>query len=333
MPPENAAFTGRSDASRSFRAQLERVAEADATVLITGEGGSGKTTAARALHALGRRRDGPLVVVGLAAVSTGLVESELFGHERGAFTGAHDDRAGCFRRAEGGTLVLDDVSLLALEVQVKLLRVLQERVVEPLGAEEAVPIDVRVVATSTPDLATEAAAGRFREDLFYRLAVVPLVVPPLRTRGGDLDALAEELGSASAARLGVPPRSFSPEALERLAAHPWPGNVRELENAIERVLALGARDCAPIEADEFAFLGVTLDGAARRVATEALAQGLSWEELELALFEQALAEQRGNLSAAARQLGITRRALEYRVGRGTAAATGGALDPDAEAAT
>ena len=231
-------MVGRSPAHLRFASGLERVAAADVTVLIQGESGSGKNLAARALHELSPRAALPFVEVDLASLAPTLIESELFGHVAGAFTGARDARRGRFERAGGGTLVLDAIEYLPNEIQAKLLRVLQERVVEPLGAEEGFPIDLRVVATSTADLATLVREGRFREDLYYRLAVVVLEVPPLRARLEDLEELSARMIATGAARLGVPERRLSAGALERLRAHAWPGNLRELENALERALVL-----------------------------------------------------------------------------------------------
>ncbi len=316
---------GSCEAYQAFVGQLDRVAGSDASVLLAGESGSGKGAAARRLHAFGARASGPYVAVHLAAVAESLIESELFGHERGAFTDAREARAGTFRRAEGGTIVLDDIDALPLPQQVKLLRVLQERVVEPVGAEASVPIDVRVVATTNRDLMAEVEAGRFREDLYYRLAVVTLEVPPLRARREDLPALAEFILQRLAKRLKRDPRRLSAAALERLRLHPWPGNVRELENALERVLVLGPapasgaqaqpRAALPIEAEELDFLDEAVAGRAEELALAALAGGLTIDAIGLAMMRRAMEEQRGNVSAAARQLGLTRRALEYRLER------------------
>lgn len=309
-------LVGSCETFRAFAAQLEAAAGSKATVLLCGESGVGKGIAARALHELGPREAGPLRMVSLAAVAPSLMEAALFGHERGAFTGADRERRGLFRQSEGGTIVLDDVDLLPREAQVKLLRVLQERVVEPLGAEEAVPVDVRVVATTNLDLRGEVEAGRFREDLYYRLAVVTLTIPALRSRTADLPALAEALTARVAERLGVSPRLWSEEALERLAGHSWPGNVRELENAVERVHVLcGADPGAPVAAEELAFLGESTRGGAEDVARSALAAGLDVEDITMAMMRLALEEERGNVSAAARRLGMTRRAFDYRMAR------------------
>jgi two-component system, NtrC family, response regulator HydG len=309
-------FLGSSATLSEFLAQLRRAAASESTVLLTGESGTGKSRAAERLHAWSPRASGPLVAVSLVATSASLIDATLFGHERGAFTDAHRSRQGLFRRAHGGTVVLDGVEHLPLETQVKLLRVLQERVVEPLGSEESVPVDVRVVATSGTSLEGAVASGRFREDLFYRLNVLPLEVPPLRLRMDDVQALAEGLARCVAARVGVTARVLTPAALERLRAHPWRGNVRELENALERVLVLGAGPemaGSAIEPGELDFLAQGLEGAADELARNALALGLTVDVLARAMMERSLREHRGNVSAAARSVGLTRRAFEYRM--------------------
>ena len=316
MSPPTPSEAPDGTASGRFQDSLSRAAATDATVLLTGESGTGKSLAARWLHERGNRRQGPFVSVSLAALSPTLVAAELFGHEAGAFTGAQRARRGRFRQADGGTLVLDDVAAMPPVTQGKLLRVLQERVVEPLGAEDPVPIDVRIVVTTAVDLPREVEAGRFRADLYYRLAVVELAVPPLRDPAGELGALAESLIGSIADRLGVPVRPVSSEALARLEAHPWPGNVRELENTLERVLVLGTRAAgAAIDATELEFLGEAVDGIADDIAQRALAHGLTLEDLERSVLAAALAESRGNVSAAARKIGLTRRAFEYRWSR------------------
>jgi DNA-binding NtrC family response regulator len=305
---------GRAPASAALEGLLDRVAASRATALLSGESGSGKSHAARELHRRGPDPDAPLVQVDVSSLSPTLLEAELFGHAEGAYTGADRARRGRFERADGGTLVLDGIENLPLEHQVKLLRVLQERVVEPLGGEP-VPVDVRVVATTGADLRERVEDGRFREDLYYRLAVVTLEVPPLRSRLEDLEPLVEHLAAAAAVRVRVPVRRFGPEALARLASHAWPGNLRELENAIERVLVLGAAGDEEVAPEELAFLDGQGEGEAARLARQALAAGVELEELEAAMIEAAVEEQRGNLSAAARRVGLSRRALEYRLNK------------------
>jgi formate hydrogenlyase transcriptional activator len=227
-------IVGESPRLRDALRRLAMVAPTDATVLISGETGTGKELIARAIHEASRRRDRPLVKLNCAAISAGLVESELFGHVKGAFTGASDRRVGRFELADGGTLFLDEVSELPLDTQVKLLRVLQEQEFEPVGSSKTVRVDVRVVAATNRDLPAEVAAGRFRADLYYRLNVFPLEIPPLRERREDIPALADAFLSRAARRVGKVFRRVSPAALEKLVRHDWPGNVRDLQNTIER---------------------------------------------------------------------------------------------------
>jgi DNA-binding NtrC family response regulator len=333
-------MSGSSPAFTAFARAVARVAGSDASVLLEGESGSGKGRAARALHALSPRRDGPLVEVGLSALAPTLIEAELFGHEEGAYTGAQRARTGRFRRAEGGTLVLDGVETLPDALQVKLLRAVQEHVVSPLGSEEDVPVDVRVIATAACDLRAEVDAGAFREDLYYRLAVVPLYVPSLRERREDLPQLIERRAAEIAARTGVARRPLAAPALERLLAHRWPGNVRELENALERVLILVPEDALarhgdapgrpPVEAGELAFLDEATAGMAQKLAAEALAHGIAADELESALFELALREEHGDVSAAARRVGLSRRTFDYRHKRHAAGADDDGRDSAAQ---
>jgi sigma-54-specific transcriptional regulator len=301
-------------------------------VLLRGESGSGKSRAAERLHALSGR-PGALVQVHLGALTPTLIESELFGHEAGAFTGATRARSGAFRRANQGTLVLDDVELLPRDAQVKLLRALQERVVEPLGAERPEPIDARFIATTSLRLEEEVAAGRFRSDLFWRLAVVLIEVPPLRARRAEVPLLAQRYLAEVARSRAVQPRSLTPAAEQRLIAHSWPGNVRELENALERALALSPPG-RPLDSADFEFLSEGLRGNAERLAGQALAQGVELLAFEAALLRLAWAEARGNLSAAARAVGLSRRAFEYRLERlgAEAGAAAPALNEGANAA-
>ncbi len=321
-------MVGGSDVFRAFEARLHELAGSDITVLLEGESGSGKNLAARVLHELGTRRSRPFVEVSLAALAPTLIESELFGHEPGAFTGAQTARMGRFLRANGGTIVLDGVESLPGSLQVKLLRVLQERRIEPLGGSAELDIDVRVIATTSVELTAEVSAGRFREDLYYRLAVVTLRVPPLRARLSDLPSLCGELLDQASQRLSVPKRTLDPRALERLAAHSWPGNLRELENALERVLVLpqpraesDRKQSSTIGPEEFSFLDEAAIGMPEALARMALAHGVSLQDLERAMLGEALREQRGNLTAAARQIGLSRRAFDYRSSRAAAPTT------------
>ena len=309
-------LVGSCDLFNGFLERLRASAASDATLLLYGESGTGKSLCAHAVHACSPRSEAPRVTVSLAALAPTLVESELFGHEQGAFTGAHRARRGRFRMADGGTLILDGIASLPLELQGKLLRVLQERAVEPLGAEQPVPVDVRVVATAHSDLTREVESESFRRDLYWRLAVVPLEVPALRERIEDLPELVEALSGRLAEKHGLSPRPLSAAALERLTGYPWPGNVLELENALERVLVLAPADgSVPVEAEDFDFLDSAETGVARELCERALAHGLTLQAIEAALLEVAVDEARGNLTAAARRIGLTRRALDYRLAK------------------
>lgn len=238
MTPDPRPFVGDGPALAAVRRAVGRVAPTDATVLVLGETGTGKELVARLVHERSGRRGGPFVPVSCAALAPGLIASELFGHEAGAFTGAVKRRAGRFELAAGGTLFLDEVGELPAEAQAALLRVLQERVVERVGGGDAVPVDVRLVAATHRDLAAEAAAGRFRPDLFYRLNVFPVAVPPLRARPGDVPALADHFVRLFTAKHGRAVTRIPAHVLAALAVHPWPGNVRELQNVVERAVIL-----------------------------------------------------------------------------------------------
>jgi DNA-binding NtrC family response regulator len=247
-------LVGRSAAMQRVFDRIRTVADRDARVLITGESGTGKERVARALHDISRRRDWPFVPLACAAIPSQLLESEIFGHERGAFTDAKERKAGRFERADKGTLFLDDIDDMPLETQVKLLRVLQEEEVEPLGSTKAIPVDVRVIAATKVDLAEAVEDGEFREDLYYRLNVVPIDLPPLRDRAEDIPLLVEH----SLRRAGAIGKSrVEPEVMAELCAYRWPGNVRELENAVERALAL-------VDADGVLSRDLLLEGAQRR---------------------------------------------------------------------
>ncbi len=231
-------MVGESRALQAVRELITKVGPTAARVLITGENGTGKELVARALHEASPRRDQALVEVNCAAIPSELIESELFGHMKGSFTGAFADRAGKFEQADGGTLFLDEVGDMSLSAQAKLLRVLQEGVVTRIGGSKSIQVDVRVLAATNKDLESEIGEGRFREDLLYRLNVVPIEVPPLRERLEDVPALVAHFGEQLAASAGVPGKKFADEAIGRLQARSWPGNIRELRNAVERALIL-----------------------------------------------------------------------------------------------
>jgi transcriptional regulator with PAS, ATPase and Fis domain len=274
-------------------------------VLIHGESGTGKELAARALHRMSLRSDGPFVPINCAAIAEELIESELFGHVKGAFTGAAAGREGLFYYARGGTLFLDEISELPLPLQAKLLRVLEERRVRPVGSEQEVPVDVRVVAATNRDLVEEVAAGRFRRDLYYRLQVVEVVLPPLRERIEDLPDLVDYFIGQLAARLGVAELAHDEAALARLARYSWPGNVRELKNLVERSLILGyfADDFAPDEEAVAVSLAPTFPSAADEDSLAAIERRHILGVLETC---------KGNKSEAARRLGVSRKTLERK---------------------
>lgn len=231
-------IVGGSYQIRQVLERVERVAPTDARVLVTGENGTGKELVARAVHRMSRRNQGPFIEVNCAAIPSELIESELFGHMKGSFTGAVQDRAGTFERADEGTLFLDEIGDMSLSAQAKVLRALEEGVVTRVGGQKARQVDVRVIAATNKDLEEEIEAGRFREDLFYRLNVVPIHVPPLRERRDDIPLLVDHFTATLAQRDGLPRREFTPSALERLGELDWPGNVRELRNTVERLLIL-----------------------------------------------------------------------------------------------
>jgi two-component system nitrogen regulation response regulator NtrX len=232
-------IVGSSKAIRNVIGLLEKVAPTPARVLITGENGTGKELVARAIHALSPRASGPFIEVNCAAIPTELIESELFGHIKGSFTGAFSDRAGKFELADGGTLFLDEIGDMSLSAQAKVLRALQEGVISRVGSGKAVPVDVRVIAATNKNLNLEIEDGRFREDLLYRLNVVPIHVPSLHERRSDIPQLITHF-TAELTRVGLPAKDFETDAVERLTAHEWPGNIRELKNAVERLLILAA---------------------------------------------------------------------------------------------
>jgi formate hydrogenlyase transcriptional activator len=248
-------IVGQSPALREVLRQVDQVAPIDSTVLITGETGSGKELVARAIHDRSARKDHSLVKVNCGAISAGLVESELFGHVKGAFTGALANRDGRFKLADGGTIFLDEIGELPLDAQVKLLRVLQEQEFEPVGSSKTVKVNVRVIAATNRDLAAAVAVGKFRGDLYYRLNVVPIHVPPLRERTGDVELLVQFFLQKFARKFDRPIRRIAPETLERLRAYAWPGNIRELQNIVERAVVLARGDTLTVAPDIAPTLG------------------------------------------------------------------------------
>jgi two-component system response regulator PilR (NtrC family) len=308
---------GQSDAMRAVFDLIRRMAPTPANVLILGESGTGKELVARAIHQESPRRDGPFKVVNCGAIPENLLESELFGHVKGAFTGATTDRTGIFPAAHGGTIFLDEIGELPLNMQVKLLRVLQEKRVRAVGAVEERPIDVRVIAATNRDLAAEAQAGRFREDLFYRLNVLSIELPPLRARPSDIPLLANHFLRKYAREFHKDVREIAAPAMRRLLAYSFGGNVRELENVIERAVALA--DGARIEESELppalraTHAVAEVPTAEAEFPEEGVDLEAAVEALERRLISAALARTKGQKKAAARLLGISFRSLRYRL--------------------
>jgi two-component system NtrC family response regulator len=300
---------GRAPSMQRLYRTIEKVAATEATVLISGESGTGKELVARMLHQASLRASGPFVAVNCAAIPETLMESELFGHERGAFTGAHRRRQGRFEEASGGTLFLDEISAMAMPLQATLLRVLQERRVTRLGGSGEVECDVRVVAASNQDLWQMASEGAFREDLYYRLNVVPVTLPPLRTRKEDIPLLTKAFLERACLRHGIETRPLPPAVLRSLMEHQWPGNVRELANAVERLVLL-AEDGQVSLSD----LPAEMQRQVQDDCPFTLpATGIQWDQMEAGLLRQSLAQVQGNRAAAARLLGLSYKAFLYRL--------------------
>jgi len=303
---------GESAAMRRLRLLIQRIARSDAPVLVKGETGTGKELVARAIHRLGPRPEGPFVAVNCAALPETLLESELFGHAKGAFTDARVARVGLFVQASGGTLFLDEIGELSPALQPKLLRALQERCVRPVGASEEVPFDARLVAATNRDLESAVEEGRFREDLLFRLDVLPVEVPPLRARGGDVLLLAQHFARELAKRAGRPTLGISRGAAEKLGDYAWPGNVRELENAIERAAALADHD------------HILVEDLPERIRshrkTDLLLAGddpatlVPLEVVERRYVARVLEATAGNKTLAARILGVDRKTLYRKLG-------------------
>ena len=315
--PADDTMVGSSTPIVEVKRLIARVAPTPSRVLITGESGTGKELVARAIHAASARAARPFVPVNCAAVPRELIESEMFGHEKGAFTGAHARRHGKFELAHQGTLFLDEVGDLEPEAQAKLLRVLETGQVERVGGERARQVDVRVVAATNKRLEQEVKTGRFREDLYYRLNVFPIQVPPLRERTQDLPALTTHFAALAGRRCARPPRTFPPEALDRLRAHHWPGNVRELANLVERLTIIG--EAGPVSPHEIqGMLGPpAVVSDAQSSVDRPLSRGLSdaLEQVERDLIEAALETAHGNVAEAARCLETDRGNLYRRMRR------------------
>jgi two-component system response regulator PilR (NtrC family) len=301
---------------------VRKVADTRTNIIVRGESGTGKELVARALHRLSDRKDRPFIAVNCGAIPESLMESELFGHVRGAFTGATSDRDGVFAAAHGGTLFLDEVGELSPAMQVKLLRVLQERRVRPVGGTAERDVDCRVVAATNRDLEAAIAANEFRQDLYFRLNVVAIVLPPLRHRKEDIPVLAQRFFERFNAEMGGRLRGISPEAMQRLLGHEYPGNVRELENLIERAVALegdevlGPEQLPPLTASP---ADAHASEPARPTASSFPADGIELErvleDLERRLIEEALARAHGVRKDAAKLLGISFRSMRYRLAK------------------
>ncbi len=322
-------IVGSSKAIRQVIERLEKVAPTPARVLITGQNGTGKELVARAIHALSPRAAGPFVEVNCAAIPSELIESELFGHVKGSFTGAFADRAGKFELADGGTLFLDEIGDMSLSAQAKVLRALQEGVISRVGSGKTLSVDVRVIAATNKHLEQEIRAGRFREDLLYRLNVVPIEVPPLRERRGDIAQLVAHF-AAELTRSGLPPKEIEPAAVERLTAHDWPGNIRELKNGVERLLILAAGE--KVTAADVERLVGNAEG--RRGAEEDGGGDATWlhaatfeefkQAAERAFLATKLQEHDWNVSETARTLQMPRSNLYKKIERYGLAREGGA---------
>jgi two-component system response regulator HydG len=302
---------GRSPAMVKLLETVAQVASSEATVLITGDSGTGKEMIAGAIHYNSPRKEGPFVKINCAAITETLLESELFGHEKGAFTGAYRKKEGRFRLAHGGSVFLDEMSEMSLSMQVKLLRVLQEREITRVGGEEIIHVDVRVIAATNKDLLEEIQAGRFREDLFYRLNVVTLNMPALKDRKQDIPLLAQHFLTMFSEKNKKEMKGFTPQAMDRMLKHDWPGNVRELMNAIERGVVLSTSEY--LDEKELPFLPKDVISENEAQSEMAIPADLPLEEVEKASILKTLELAGGNKSEASRRLGITRRTLHKKL--------------------
>jgi DNA-binding NtrC family response regulator len=308
LPPFSfdSIVVGQSPRMRTVFDFVRVIADSESNVLIVGETGTGKETIANLIHHSSRRRRRPFVAVSCAILTETLIESELFGHERGAFTGALKDHHGRFEMANGGTIFLDDIDDVPLSVQVKLLRVLQNRTIERVGGTQAIPIDVRVITGSKRSLQQLSDDGHFREDLFYRLNVVPIFLPPLRERREDIPALAMHFLQRRARHYRKAITGFDPSAMQALLEHAWPGNVRELDHAIERAVLMAQG--STVKGSDLGLRSTRSEGATRL-------EDMSLEDVECFLIKKAMSRYDGNVSHAARGLGLSRSALYRRLQR------------------
>ena len=311
--PVDSRLLGDSPPMKSLRKQIQKLARSQAPVYISGESGSGKELVARLIHEQGPRAERPFVPVNCGAIPSELMESEFFGHKKGSFTGAIEDKQGLFQAANGGTLFLDEVADLPLPMQVKLLRAIQEKAVRAVGGQQEVVVDVRILCATHKDLAAEVAAGRFRQDLYYRLNVIELRVPPLRERREDIAQLAEVMLARLADAPGLTAAKLHPEALEKLKNYRFPGNVRELENMLERAYTLCEDD--QITPNDLRLADASCPSSEGGEASLAQIDNLEdyLEDIERKLIMQALEETRWNRTAAAQRLGLTFRSMRYRL--------------------
>jgi len=306
------SILAKSPAMTDIFRTITKIADFKTTVLIQGESGVGKELVARAVHSRSSRRNHPFVPINCGAIPENLLESELFGHKKGAFTDANSDRRGLFEEADGGTLFLDEIGELPLNLQVKLLRALQEESIRRLGDSRDVKVDVRIITATNRDIAAEAKAGRFREDLFYRINVLPIVIPPLRARKEDINLLIDHFLTRNNARLGTQIRGVTADARKLLLEYTWPGNVRELENTIERAMVLCDGDVIDAE-DLPERLREALDPVHVQLATGELSVKKTTAAIEEILIRRALLKTRGNRTRAAELLEISHRALLYKI--------------------
>jgi len=324
---EELTMVGESYAMTQLREQVAMAAPTNGRVLILGDNGTGKELVARSIHHLSRRRSGPFVEVNCAAIPEELIESELFGHVRGAFTGAVADRRGKFETADGGTIFLDEIADMSLKTQAKVLRALQEQVVEPVGSTARIRVDTRVLAATNKDLQAEIKAGRFREDLYFRLNVIPIFVPPLRDRREDIPLLASHFTRVFAREYGRRLKMLDEGAVAALTNHPWPGNVRELRNVVERLMIMVPGEV--VRAEDLLFLGTLVTPPAAAEPGPLLPLHEARDQFEREYILGALARQQGNISRTADVLGVERSNLYRKMrGLGIAPARSGERDDE-----